>query len=127
MKQNRLLLIAVPLLVILIGLVIYQYGYLTIQEELALIREEQESKSKTLGKYLAKNIYVTYTGQIIANANPNENDFGFNHTFGVEYRFFKNLLLEFEYDRETLLYTPLYMEKPYLEDFKVRLRHSFSF
>ncbi len=86
-----------------------------------------ESSELTLGKYLAKNIYVTYTGQIIANANPNQNDFSFNHSFGVEYRFFNNLLLEFEYDRETLFYTPLYMEKPYLEDFKVRLRHSFSF
>lgn len=53
MKKNRLLLIAVPLLVILLGLAIYQYGYLRIQEELALIREEQDSKSKTLGKYLA--------------------------------------------------------------------------
>jgi hypothetical protein len=86
-----------------------------------------ESSELTLGKYLAKNIYITYTGQIIANTNPNQNDFSFNHSFGVEYRFFKTLLLEFEYDRETLFYTPLYMEKPYLEDFKVRLRHSFSF
>jgi hypothetical protein len=86
-----------------------------------------ESSELTLGKYLAKNIYITYTGQLIANSNPNQNDFGFNHSFGLEYRFFKNLLLEFEYDRETLLYTPLYTEKPYLEDFKIRLRHSFSF
>jgi hypothetical protein len=86
-----------------------------------------ESSELTLGKYLAKNIYITYTGQLIANTNPNQNDFTFNHSFGVEYRFLKNLLLEFEYDRETLFYTPLYMEKPYLEDFRVRLRHSFSF
>jgi hypothetical protein len=53
MKKNRLLLIGVPVMVILIGLVIYQYGYLSIQEELALIRQEQDSKSKTLEKYLA--------------------------------------------------------------------------
>ena len=64
---------------------------------------------------------------LILCLSDNQNDFSFNHSFGVEYRFFNNLLLEFEYDRETLFYTPLYMEKPYLEDFKVRLRHSFSF
>jgi hypothetical protein len=53
MKKNRLLIIAVPLLVILAGLVLYQYGYLRIQKELALILEEQDSKAKTLEKYLA--------------------------------------------------------------------------
>jgi hypothetical protein len=53
MKKNRLLILAVPILVILTGLVLYQYGYLRIQNELALILEEQDSKSKTLEKYLA--------------------------------------------------------------------------
>ena len=86
-----------------------------------------ESSELTLGKYLAKNLYITYTGQLIANSNPNQSDFSFNHSFGVEYRFLKNLLLEFEYDRETLFYNPVYTEKQYLEDFKIRLRHSFSF
>jgi hypothetical protein len=52
MKKNRLLIIAVPILVILIGLVVYQYGFLRIQEELALIIEEQKSKTETLKKYL---------------------------------------------------------------------------
>jgi hypothetical protein len=52
MKKNRLLIIAVPILVILTGLVVYQYGFLRIQEELALILEEQNSTSKTLEKYL---------------------------------------------------------------------------
>jgi hypothetical protein len=53
MKKNRLLILSIPLLVILAGLVLYQYGYLRIQNELALILEEQASKSKTLEKYLA--------------------------------------------------------------------------
>jgi hypothetical protein len=53
MKKNRLLVIAIPLLIILIVLVVYQYGFLRIQEELALIKEEQESKTKTLEKYLS--------------------------------------------------------------------------
>ncbi len=46
------MLLSIPILVILTGLVIYQYGFLRIQAELASVREEQESKSKTLQKYL---------------------------------------------------------------------------
>ncbi|MGA3083494.1 MAG: hypothetical protein ABSE95_01720 [Thermodesulfobacteriota bacterium] len=53
MKKNRIFIWAIPVLVILMGLVIYQYGFLRIKEELNLIREEQESKAKTLQKYLA--------------------------------------------------------------------------
>lgn len=53
MKKNRLLIVAIPVLIILIGLIIYQYGYLRVQQELAEVRQEKESKSKTLEKYLA--------------------------------------------------------------------------
>ena len=52
MKKNRLLIIAVPLLIILAGLTVYQYGFLRIRQELATIIEEQNSKTKTLEKYL---------------------------------------------------------------------------
>lgn len=51
--KNKKLMIAVPVLVILIGLVIYQYVYLNIQDSLAAIKEEQDMKAKTLQKYLA--------------------------------------------------------------------------
>jgi hypothetical protein len=53
MKKSRLLYIGIPLAVLLAALTFYQYGYLRIREELNLIREEQESKAKTLEKYLA--------------------------------------------------------------------------
>lgn len=53
MKKNRLLIMAVPILIILAGLVIYQYGFLRIKEEVAMIVEEQNSKAKTLQKYLS--------------------------------------------------------------------------
>jgi hypothetical protein len=52
MKKNRILIIAIPVLIILFGLVIYQYGYLGIQEQLSAIKEEQMAKAKTLQKYL---------------------------------------------------------------------------
>ena len=53
MKKNRLLFLALPVLMILLGLVVYQYGYLRVKEELAVIREEQAAKEKTLQKVLA--------------------------------------------------------------------------
>ena len=52
MKKNRLLIIAIPILVVLAGLTVYQYGFLRINQELAAIIEEQKSKTKTLEKYL---------------------------------------------------------------------------
>jgi hypothetical protein len=53
MKKNRILVIAIPVLIILLGLIIYQYGYLSIQESLLAVTEEQNIKAKTLQKYLA--------------------------------------------------------------------------
>lgn len=53
MKKNKVLSIGVPLAVLLAALAVYQYGYLQIRDELTQIREEQESKTQTLEKYLA--------------------------------------------------------------------------
>jgi len=52
MKQNRTLTLSIPLMVILIGLLFYQYVYLDIQTKIASIRESQAIKTKTLEKYL---------------------------------------------------------------------------
>lgn len=41
-----------PLAFILLGLVIYQYGYLRIQTKIATIKDEQTIKAKTLEKYI---------------------------------------------------------------------------
>jgi hypothetical protein len=86
-----------------------------------------ESSEVTLGKYLSQDLYLTYTGQFVTRASEKEAEFNINHSLGVEYRFFKNILLEFEYYREALNYYQVYSDKSYLEDFKIRLRHSFSF
>ena len=86
-----------------------------------------ESSEVTVGKYLSQDLYLTYTGQLIATAIDKSNEFNFNHSIGLEYRFFKNILLEFEYDREMLNYFSNFTDKPYFDDFKIRLRHSFSF
>lgn len=52
MKKSKTLVIAIPLMVILLGLVMYQYVYSGIQTELASIKESQSIKTKTLEKYI---------------------------------------------------------------------------
>jgi len=86
-----------------------------------------QSSEFTVGKYLTQDLYLSYTGQLVASANEKQNNFNLNHSVGLEYRFLKNLLFEFEYDRESLQLYNLYNEKSYQEDFKVRFRYSFSF
>jgi len=53
MKRNRTLLFAVPLMIILVFLVVYKYGYVEIRSDLAAIKEEQAVKTKLLSKYMA--------------------------------------------------------------------------
>jgi hypothetical protein len=86
-----------------------------------------ESSEVTLGKYLSRDIYVTYTGQLVLNSFQQENELNFNHSVGLEYRFLNNLLIEFEYDREFFNYYKIYSNKLYQDDFRIRLRHSFTF
>jgi hypothetical protein len=54
MKRNKkLLMLAVPILLILFSLVIYEYVYLGVKAEKASIREQRDTKMKTLTKYIA--------------------------------------------------------------------------
>lgn len=50
-SRNRLLLVGVPILAILAGLFIYQYGYIRLQEELRSVKDDEMMKVKTLQKY----------------------------------------------------------------------------
>lgn len=49
--KSKTLIVSIPLMIILTGLLIYQYGYLRIQSEIASIKEEQAIKTRTLEKY----------------------------------------------------------------------------
>ncbi len=51
-KKNRTLIITIPLMVVLLGFVLYQYVYLRIQADVASIKESQEIKTRTLEKYV---------------------------------------------------------------------------
>ncbi len=85
------------------------------------------SSEVTLGKYLTQNLYLTYTGQLVSVYDKTKPTFDMNHSFGIEYRFLRNILLEIEYDRELMGYYKIPNQKQYLEDIKIRLRHSFTF
>ena len=52
MKRNTTLLITVPLMILLIGLALYQYVYIGIQADVASIKEEQALKTEMLEKYI---------------------------------------------------------------------------
>jgi len=52
MKRNKTLLITLPLMVILIGLFLYQYVYVRVQADVASIKEEQALKTDMLEKYI---------------------------------------------------------------------------
>lgn len=86
-----------------------------------------QSSEVTVGKYLTQNLYLSYTGQLVSVYDQSETGFDMNHSVGIEYRFLRNVLLEIEYDRELMGYYQVLKERQYLEDFKIRLRHSFSF
>ncbi|MEW6586233.1 MAG: type II secretion system protein GspM [Nitrospirota bacterium] len=51
--KSKTLIVSIPLVIILLGAILYQHVYLDIREEVAAIRESQEMKTKTLGKYVS--------------------------------------------------------------------------
>jgi hypothetical protein len=52
MRKSKILIASIPLMIILTVLLVYQYGYLRIQSEIASIKEDQAIKTRTLEKYI---------------------------------------------------------------------------
>lgn len=52
MKKNKTLIISIPLMVILIGVSLYRYGYVRVRENLTALREDEAAKMKVLEKYV---------------------------------------------------------------------------
>jgi hypothetical protein len=50
-RKSKLLILSIPIIMMLSGAVIYQYGILNIQEEVSSIKDLQASKIKTMRKY----------------------------------------------------------------------------
>ncbi|HWR59014.1 MAG TPA: hypothetical protein VN328_09020, partial [Thermodesulfovibrionales bacterium] len=53
MNRSRMLIVGIPLILILLGIVFYRYGYLRVRTEIASIKEEEAVNAKTLGKYIS--------------------------------------------------------------------------
>ncbi|MCB0273664.1 MAG: translocation/assembly module TamB domain-containing protein [Calditrichaeota bacterium] len=81
-----------------------------------------QSSEITLGKYLVRDIFMSYTGQLVSGFD--ESKLGVNHTIGLEYRLLYNLLLQLEYNK--FQFNPFYSDD-IRNDLRVRLRHSFTF
>jgi Type II secretion system (T2SS), protein M subtype b len=50
-RKSKLLIISIPIIMMLSGAVIYQYGILNIREEVSSMKDLQASKMKTMRKY----------------------------------------------------------------------------
>jgi hypothetical protein len=89
-----------------------------INSKLFLLR----STKLMIGKYLANRLLFIYTGQLEAGMDYRyqHEGIGFRHILGLEYRINPTLLLQMEYDYNSLL---LWQK----EDKKIMLRHSFPF
>ena len=85
---------------------------------LALLR----STKLILGKYLTDHLFFQYTGQVESNMGYRygQKDVGLHHTLGLEYRINPQILLELEYDYDSLM---LYNR----DDKRIVLRHWFPF
>jgi hypothetical protein len=51
-RKSRIITISLPLIVVLLALVIYQYGFLRIQSEMQSLQETSDVKMKILEKYI---------------------------------------------------------------------------
>jgi hypothetical protein len=51
-SKSRLLIFAIPVIIVLTGLVAYQYGYQGIKNEMSFMKEMQATKTKMLEKYI---------------------------------------------------------------------------
>lgn len=53
MGKSKTLIIAVPMILVLFGLVVYQYGYLSVKADMEAVKEEQAVKQGQLKRYVA--------------------------------------------------------------------------
>ncbi|MCH8954122.1 translocation/assembly module TamB domain-containing protein [candidate division KSB1 bacterium] len=114
-----------------LGLDVVRFSYAFTQNFLASNFSNEQLRSSLaflrssrliLGKYLTKDIYLLYSGELKTGIDYQFQDkgVGLQHIFGLEYRLNPRWLLQMEYDYNTLLE----LNK---DDKKLWLRHSFPF
>ncbi|MBN1465526.1 translocation/assembly module TamB domain-containing protein [candidate division KSB1 bacterium] len=91
---------------------------LQLNNRLALL----ESTKIIVGKYLANHFFLQYTGQIESGVGYRykEKNLGWHHTLGLEYQINPQVLVELEYDYDSLM-----LERR--DDKRIILRHWFPF
>jgi len=91
---------------------------LQVNSRLALLR----SSRLILGKYLSRNVFLQYTGQVEAGVEYRyqSRGLGLRHSLGLEYRISPQVLLELEYNYDSLM---LYNR----DDKRIMVRHWFPF
>jgi hypothetical protein len=52
-SKSKLLVMSIPVIIVLTGLVAYQYGYQSVKHEMSFMQEAQASKTKMLEKYIS--------------------------------------------------------------------------
>ena len=89
-----------------------------VNSRLALLR----SSRLILGKYISRNVFLQYTGQVEAGVayRYQSRGLGLRHSFGLEYRISPQVLLELEYNYDSLM---LYNR----DDKRIMVRHWFPF
>ena len=80
------------------------------------------STQLTVGKYLSKNVFLLYSGQLEVGLDPiyQRDGLGLRHSLDLEYRIYPNLLLELQYNYDRLLLTER-------DDKRIQIRHFFEF
>ncbi|HVN96475.1 MAG TPA: type II secretion system protein GspM [Syntrophorhabdaceae bacterium] len=51
-RRNRLIIFAIPVIIVLLVLIAYQYGYEKVRADIASVREMEVAKTKTLERYV---------------------------------------------------------------------------
>ncbi len=93
---------------------------LRVNSRLALLR----STRLVVGKYIADRLFFQYTGQVESGIDYRYKDInvGLHHQMGLEYQINSRLLLELEYDYDSLIWN-----KRDRDDKRIVLRHWFPF
>lgn len=53
MQRSRILVAGIPLMIVMVGLLVYQYAFVRVRADMASVREEETSKMRMLGKYIS--------------------------------------------------------------------------
>jgi hypothetical protein len=66
-RRSRLLVVTLPVLVVLLGLTVYEYGYVAVRDELKEVKEREIVKMRTLERYINLIAERPYQEKVLAD------------------------------------------------------------